>query len=111
MSKGQSDNTNNATKMFDYTAVAGRLRTVSWSNHGHPTGVFNQWFTGPTFPLPATAILINDEWWMINDDSLLRKSQEISIMIYLLILFLQFILYLYIIFFIPLFLLFLYLFI
>ena len=30
MSKGQSDNTNNATKKFDYTAVADRLRTVSW---------------------------------------------------------------------------------
>ena len=34
MSKGQSDNTNNATKKFDYTAVADRLRTVSWSNYG-----------------------------------------------------------------------------
>ena len=40
MSKGQSDNTNNATKKFDYTAVADRLRTVSWSNYSHPTGVF-----------------------------------------------------------------------
>ena len=29
MSKGQSDNTNNATKKFDYKAVADRLRTVS----------------------------------------------------------------------------------
>ena len=35
MSKGQSDNTNNATKKFVYTAVADRLRTVSWSNYGH----------------------------------------------------------------------------
>ena len=39
MSKGQIDNTNNATKKLDYTAVADRLRTVSWSNYGHPTGV------------------------------------------------------------------------
>ena len=46
MSKGQSDNTNNATKKFDYTAVADRLRTVSWSNYSHPTGVVNR-FTGP----------------------------------------------------------------
>ena len=38
MSKGQGDDTNNATKKFDYTAVADRLRTVSWSNYGHPTG-------------------------------------------------------------------------
>ena len=28
MSKRQSDNTNNATKKFDYTAVADRLRTT-----------------------------------------------------------------------------------
>ena len=47
MSKGQSDNTKNATKKFDYTAVADRLRTVSWSNYSHPTGVVNR-FTGPT---------------------------------------------------------------
>ena len=39
MSKGQSDNTNNGTKKFDYKAVADQLRTVSWSNYGHPTGV------------------------------------------------------------------------
>ena len=36
MSKGKSDNTNNTTKKFDYTAIADRLRTVSWSNYGHP---------------------------------------------------------------------------
>ena len=45
LSKRQSDNTNKATKKFDYTAVADRLRTVSWSNYGHPTGVVNR-FTG-----------------------------------------------------------------
>ena len=55
MSKGQSDNTNNAKKKVDYKAIADRLRTVSWSNYGHPTGVVNR-FTGPTFPLPATAV-------------------------------------------------------
>ena len=43
MSKGQSDNTNNTTKKFDYTAVnvEDRLRAVSWSNYGHPTCVVN----------------------------------------------------------------------
>ena len=51
MSKGQSDNTNYATKKFDYTTVADRLRTVIWSNYGNPTGVVNR-FTGPIFPLP-----------------------------------------------------------
>ena len=30
MSKGQSDNTNNSTKMFYKTAIADRLRTVSY---------------------------------------------------------------------------------
>ena len=29
----------NATKNFDYTTIADRLRTVSWSNSSHPTGV------------------------------------------------------------------------
>ena len=45
--KGQSDNTNNATKKFDYTAVADRLRTVS--NYGHQTGVVNLVY-GPNLP-------------------------------------------------------------
>ena len=39
MSKGQSDNTNNATKKFYYTAIMDRLGMVSWSNNGRPTGV------------------------------------------------------------------------
>ena len=49
MSKGQSENTNNSTKKFDYTAVADRLWTVSWSNNGHPTGVVNLVY-GPNLP-------------------------------------------------------------
>ena len=28
----------NATKNFDYTTIADRLRTVSWSDNSHPTG-------------------------------------------------------------------------
>ena len=55
MSKAQSDNTKKATKKFDYTAIADRLRTVSWSCYSQPTGVVNR-FTGSTFPLPATAV-------------------------------------------------------
>ena len=55
MSKEQIENINNATKKVDYTAVADRLRTVSWSSYGHPTGVVNLVY-GPTFPLPATAV-------------------------------------------------------
>ena len=30
--------TQNATKNFDYTTIAHRLRTVSWRNNSHPTG-------------------------------------------------------------------------
>ena len=32
ISKGQSDNTNNATRHFDNKAVSDQLRTGSWSN-------------------------------------------------------------------------------
>ena len=38
MLKGQSEHTNNATRKFDFKAVADWLRTVIWSNYGHPTG-------------------------------------------------------------------------
>ena len=38
-SKKQLDNIKNATKNFDYTTIADRLRTVSRSNSSHPTGV------------------------------------------------------------------------
>ena len=44
-SKKQRDNIQNATKNFDYTTTADRLRTVSWSNSSHPTGVVNQFIT------------------------------------------------------------------
>ena len=37
--KKQRDNIKNATKNFDYTTIADRLRTVSWSNSSYPTGV------------------------------------------------------------------------
>ena len=59
MSKGQSDNTNNATKKFDYTAIADRLRTVSWSNYSHPTGVVNR-FTDP--PSHSPQMGLNDTY-------------------------------------------------
>ena len=55
MSKGQSDNTNNATKSSIKQQLRTRLRTVSWSNYNHPTGVVNLVYE-PTFSLPATAV-------------------------------------------------------
>ena len=46
----------NATKNFDYTAIAGRLRTVSWSNSSHQNGVVKPVYAHSTFPLTATAM-------------------------------------------------------
>ena len=37
--KKQRDNTKRVNKNFDFTTIADRLRTVSWSNNSHPTGV------------------------------------------------------------------------
>ena len=45
----------NATKKFDYTAVADRLRTVSWSNYSHSTGVVNLVY-GPNLPTPHNSL-------------------------------------------------------
>ena len=52
MSKGQSDNINNATKSsIKQRLAADRLRTVSWSNYSHPTGVVNLVY-GRNLPTP-----------------------------------------------------------
>ena len=42
---------------FDYTAVADRLRTVSWSDYGHPTGVVYLVY-GPVLPTPRNSNVI-----------------------------------------------------
>ena len=41
----------NATKNFDYTTIADRLRTVSWGNENHQTGVVKQVYGIPTIPI------------------------------------------------------------
>ena len=46
----------NATKNFDYTTIADRLRTVSWGNDSQPTSVVKTLYGVPTFPLTATAV-------------------------------------------------------
>ena len=46
----------NATKNFDYTTIADRLRTVSWGNDSHPTGGVKPVYGIPTFPLIAKAV-------------------------------------------------------
>ena len=37
--------------MFDYTAIADRLRAVSWSNYSHQTSMVNR-LTGPSSHSP-----------------------------------------------------------
>ena len=44
-----------ATKMFHYTAIADRLRTVSYSNDSHTTGVVTKVYRIQTFPLSTRA--------------------------------------------------------
>ena len=46
----------NATKNFDYTTIADRLRMVSWRNDSHPTDVVKPVYGIPTLPLTATAV-------------------------------------------------------
>ena len=55
-SKKRRDNTKTATKNFDYTTIADRLRTVSWGNDSHPTGVVKPVYGIQTFPLTAKAV-------------------------------------------------------
>ena len=47
----------NATKNLDYTTIADWLRTVSWSNASHPTGVVKPVYGIPTFPLTTKSVL------------------------------------------------------
>ena len=55
-SKKQQDNIKNATKNFDYTTIADRLRTVSWSNSSHPTGVVKPGYVRSTFPFTTKLV-------------------------------------------------------
>ena len=48
----------NAAKNFDYTTIADRLGTVSWSNNSHPTVVVKPVYEYPTFPLTAKSRVI-----------------------------------------------------
>ena len=41
---------------FDYTTIADRLRTVSWGNHSHTTGVVKPVNGIPTLPLTTTVL-------------------------------------------------------
>ena len=54
--KIQTSQHKNATKNFDYTTIADRLRTVSWGNNSLPTGVVKPVYKIPTFLLTAKAV-------------------------------------------------------
>ena len=47
----------NATKNFDYTTIADRLRTTSWGNDSHSTGLVKAVYGITTFSLTAKAVL------------------------------------------------------
>ena len=48
--------TQSAAINFDNTTIADRLKTVSWSNNSHPTGVVKPIYERSTLPLTATAV-------------------------------------------------------
>ena len=54
--KNQLTTQQNATRYFDYTTIVDRLRTISWSNNSHPSGVVKPFYRYPTFPLTAKAV-------------------------------------------------------
>ena len=62
----------NTTKMFDFTAIAGRLRTVIWSNCSHQTGVVDRFYC-PNLPTPNNSRAIN--WTQI------KKKRQITFLI------------------------------
>ena len=54
--KEQRDNIKKRHQNFDYTTIADRFRTVSWSNSGHSNGVLKPVYERSTFPLTTTAV-------------------------------------------------------
>ena len=54
--KKQRDDHKNATKNFDYTTIADRLRMVSWGNDTQRTVVVKPVYWIPSFPLTAKAV-------------------------------------------------------
>ena len=46
----------NATKNFNYTRIADRLRTITWGNNSLPAGVVKPVYGIPNFPLTKKAV-------------------------------------------------------
>ena len=53
-SKKKRDSTKTQQQKFDYTTIADRLRTVTWSYNSQATGVVKPVYERWTFPLTAT---------------------------------------------------------
>ena len=51
-----------ATKNFDYTTIADRLRTVSWSNNSHQTGVIKPSLKGTNLPTHCKSGAFKRTW-------------------------------------------------
>ena len=51
--------TQNVIINFDYTPIADRLRTVSWSNNSHPTGVVKSGLKDTNLPTHHKSSVIN----------------------------------------------------
>ena len=51
----------NATKNCDYTTIADRLRTVSWSSNSHPTGVVKPVYERATFQLDTYLKIVKNK--------------------------------------------------
>ena len=70
--------TQTTPKKFDYTAIADRLRTVSWSNYGHPNSFSMNIEKGYSFRKSLKPIDFFDLYIYRNDKqskSLLKKSR------------------------------------
>ena len=74
-SNKQRDNTKHATKLFDYTMISDQLRTVSWSNSSHPTGVVKPVYEHSTFPLITTAVYSKGHTFNKHSESIAKAIQ------------------------------------
>ena len=65
----------NATKIFDYTTIADRIRTVSWSNSSHPTGVVKPVYERLNLPTHRKSSVINSTW---HDRNIVYHTNRLS---------------------------------
>ena len=73
--KKQHDNIKSAIKNFDYTMVADRLRTVSWSNSSHSTGMVEPGLRALNLPTHRKSSVINRTWY---DRTIVYNTNRLS---------------------------------